>query len=117
MKKKHLCEVKYCRNSRTLKDKICPKHRKRLHKEKDFLAYTFNLLKSNAKRRGKFFDLTLEQFKTFCINTGYMEGKGKKATSLSIDRKEVSKGYTIDNLQILTLRANSSKRHEEDYPF
>jgi len=75
------------------------------------------LLKSNAKRRGKFFDLTLEQFKTFCIDTGYMAGKGKKATSLSIDRIDVEKGYTIDNLQILTLTANTVKRHEEDYPF
>jgi hypothetical protein len=117
MKKKHLCSFKYCRKKRQKRDPLCPKHRHRYNKENNPVSYTYNLLKSNAKRRGKVFELTLEQFKDFCNSTGYIAGKGKQATSLSIDRVDVTKGYTIDNLQILTLRENSVKRQEEDYPF
>lgn len=117
MKRSHLCKIKYCRGSRSPRDPLCGKHRHRLNKEKNPISYTFNLLKSNAKRRGKFFDLTLEQFTKFVTDSGYMAGKGKKANSLSIDRIKVELGYTLDNLQILTLSANSTKRNNEDYPF
>lgn len=116
-KKKHLCQTVRCGNNKASKDKFCAKHRKRLQKEKNPVAYTFNLLKSNAKKRKKFFDLTLEQFKGFCEETGYMDLKGKTAESASIDRVVNTEGYTLSNLRLLTLSANTKKRNEEDYPF
>ena len=66
-------------------------------------------LKHNAKRRQKEFDLTYEQFIEFCIETDYLVGKGKTKHSYSIDRIDNSKGYTLSNIRILTLSANSQK--------
>lgn len=80
-------------------------------------SYTYSLLKSNAKRRGKEFTLTLEEFKTFCQETGYLQGKGKKKKSMSIDRIDHTKGYSIDNIQILSLSENGIKGNHEKAPF
>jgi hypothetical protein len=46
-----------------------------------------------------------------------MEKKGKNADSLSIDRINVNKGYSVDNIQILSLSNNTKKRNECEYPF
>jgi len=81
------------------------------------VAYTYNFWKQNAKRRKKFFDVTLEQFREFCERTNYISLKGREADCASIDRDLIELGYTISNLQILTVSQNSIKRHEEDYPF
>jgi len=81
------------------------------------IAYCYNSLKSNAKRRGKDFDLTLEEFRIFCEETGYIDNKGKRKDSATIDRKDASKGYSLGNLQILSLEENSRKGAEEKAPF
>lgn len=111
------CKTKYCRNKRAGSGLSCSKCLKRNHKAKDPEAYFYNLLKSNAKRRKKYFDLTLQQFRDFCKETNYIELKGKTAKSASIDRKIMDRGYTFGNLQILSLSANTTKRNEEEYPF
>jgi hypothetical protein len=77
---------------------------------------SYNTLRYNAKRRGKAFDLTFEQFKEFCRKTNYINKKGKTASSYSIDRIRPAEGYTVDNIQVLTLAANSLKKYT-DYPF
>lgn len=66
-------------------------------------------LRTNAKRRGKEFDLTFEQFSQFCIESDYIRGKGKKSTSYSIDRINNDGGYTIDNIAVMELGHNSRK--------
>jgi len=73
------------------------------------MKYAYYNLRSNAKHRGKEFDLTFEQFKKFAIETDYFVGKGKKKDSYSIDRIDNNKGYTLDNIQIMTLSENSKK--------
>lgn len=75
----------------------------------------YNNLKNNSKRRGVYFDLTFEQFKTFLYRSDYMELRGRGANNLTIDRIRASGGYTMDNIAILTKRENSIKRHIE-YP-
>ena len=122
-KNKKLCCAYRCGNERAKKDRFCHKHRKRFQKENNPIAYCFNLLKCNAKRRGKDFSLTLEQFTQFCAETNYIELKGKTGKSASIDRIDHLKGYHIDNIQILSLSDNSKKQHtdknnqDEDCPF
>ena len=96
--------------------RFCPKHHHRYQKEHNPIGYAYSLLRSNAKRRGKEFAITLEQFKKFCEDTGYLAGKGKSSTSMSIDRIDSSKGYSIDNIQILPLSENSRKGNS-DCPF
>jgi hypothetical protein len=107
-KKKYKCSTRYCRNTIEIGTK-CTTCRSRLSRENNQLKYSYNNLKSNAKRRGKDFDLTLEQFKQFCYKTDYLTGKGKTKTSYSIDRIDNNKGYSIDNIRVLTLSANSKK--------
>lgn len=74
------------------------------------LAYT--TLRCNARRRGKEFTLTLDQFKQFCIKTEYLAGRGRTKTGYHIDRIEDDKGYTIDNIQKLTNTENITKENK-----
>jgi len=69
-------------------------------------------LKDNSKRRGIFFDLTFEQFESFCVETEYLHKVGKSKMSYSVDRIIEEKGYTAGNLQALTLSDNSKKENE-----
>ncbi len=78
--------------------------------------YAYRHLKANAKRRGKPFDLTLEQFTEFAQRTEYMTRRGRTASSYHIDRIDPEKGYTASNIQVLTNRENVLKqRVEGDY--
>lgn len=63
----------------------------------------------NAKRRRKEFTLTYKQFEEFCKRTGYNINKGRNAECLSIDRIDDKKGYTIDNIQAITISENITK--------
>lgn len=101
------CKTKHCRNEG--KPVICNTCRDRKFKEAHPEAYAYNKLKCNAKRRGKEFDLTINEFKEFCVKTQYLRGVGKFASSFSIDRIDPDKGYTKDNIQVLTLAENSRK--------
>ena len=77
----------------------------------------------NARRRGKPFSLTLEQFGEFCKRTGYNERKGKTANSMSIDRIRDCDGYHANNIRTITLSANTKRQYdpsvapEENCPF
>lgn len=113
-KKAPLCKAYRCQNMRAENDRFCYKHRKRFLKETKPVNYYYTLLKSNAKHRGKEFNLTLEEFKNFCAETGYMHLKGKSAKSASIDRINNLRGYEMGNIQVLTLSQNTCKRNEED---
>lgn len=82
---------------------------KRKSIERDPVRYCFINLKANAKKRGKEFTLTLEFFRQFCRATNYIQNKGTTSESYSIDRIDNEKGYTPDNIRILTLSDNSKK--------
>lgn len=123
-KNKKLCCAYRCGNERAKKDRFCHKHRKRYLKETKPASYFYNLLKGNAKRRGKDFGLTLAEFELFCEQTNYLVLKGKTAKSASIDRIDHTRGYYLDNIQMLSLSDNSKKQHtdkninpDDDCPF
>ena len=118
-KPKHLCAAWGCTNLRTPKNRFCSKHNHRYQKEKNPIKYIFHKKRHRAKERGIEWNLTLSEFKQFCEENNYMELKGKKAGSASIDRIDPNKGYEVGNLQILTLAQNSAKMHEDknDCPF
>ena len=119
-KSSHICSAYRCGNPKASKKRFCHKHHARFQKETNPSGYFYSLLKQNANRRGKEFDLSLDEFKQFCLDTNYMELKGKSAKSASIDRIDHTKGYSIGNIQVLSLRDNSAKRWEdekEDCPF
>lgn len=82
------------------------------------MRYCFQTLKDNAKRRGKKFELTYDQFSVFAIKNKLLMGKGRTAESYTVDRIRNWEGYHIDNIQRLTLAQNASKgsrKLEYDY--
>lgn len=106
------CIVSGCRGKKAEgKGGLCFRHAMHKFKEDRPETYFYNNLKQNAKRRGHEFNLTLEEFRQFCKETGYLKGKGRKAKSLTIDRIDPSKGYQLDNIQVLTNSDNIRKRY------
>jgi hypothetical protein len=90
---------------------LCYKHYHRVIRQENPLKYSFQNLKDNAKRRGKEFTLTLEEFEKFAVKTAYMHRKGRGRFSYTIDRINPEKGYTLDNIQVLTNSDNVRKMH------
>jgi hypothetical protein len=66
-------------------------------------------LKKSAKKRHYEFSITLDWFREWVKQNGYMEGRGRTADGLTVDRIRNEEGYTPDNLQVLTKSDNSSK--------
>ena len=69
----------------------------------------YNNLKSKAKTRGIRVEITLQEFREFCQRTGYIIVKGRRGKNATIDRRDPTKGYTKENMQLLTHRENSTK--------
>lgn len=106
--KKKKCSIKFCRNEAN-QGQYCYKHTKQRYKENNLERYTYNVLKNNAKRRGKDFQLTFDEFCQFLQKTEYLVGRGRTKESLHIDRIDETKGYSIDNIQVLTNSENVKK--------
>jgi hypothetical protein len=109
------CKTPDCFNQAIKYRLICGKCRTRKYREKYPLKYWYDTLKMNAKRRGKEFDLTLEQFSEFCKKTGYDEKKGKTADSLSVDRIKPWLGYSANNIRAITLSDNTKIKNNSTY--
>lgn len=62
--------------------------------------YAYFTLRNNAKRRGKVFTITFDDFLAAIIPTKYMKGRGRTATSLHIDRDKEHLGYEPGNLKV-----------------
>ena len=87
-------------------------------KERRPWTYVLNMLRHSARKRKLPFTLTVAQFKKFCEETGYLESRGNKPGSMTIDRIDWDEGYHIWNLQVLTHEENSeqgadNKRRDE----
>ncbi len=121
-KKKHLCCVDGCGNKAIKRSgrkknggvywrNICYKHSAKQHKETNPARYYYDRLKGNAKRRRKEFTITIEYFRQWCEETGYLDSKGRGAKDMSIDRIDDTKGYVPGNLQLLPVGVNLRKRY------
>lgn len=84
-------------------------------REEHPLQSTFTINKNNAKRRGKEWSLTIEQFRYFCQDSDYLKQKGITRLSASIDRIKNNLGYHIENIRSITLSLNSSKADRQYY--
>lgn len=89
----------------------CWKCRARMLKERQPATYVLNAIRGRAKQRGLPFTITLEEFKTWCAQTGYLEKRGRDPESASIDRIDHDKGYHIWNIQIKSFQENCTTGH------
>ncbi len=124
--KEDKCVTKYCRNRRAAKTtrykspsgkvivyegtlRHCWKCRARMFKLRRPATYVLNMLRHSARKRKLPFTLTVKEFEQFCLETGYLELRGKKADDLTIDRKDWDEGYHIWNIQVMTHAENSEQ--------
>jgi hypothetical protein len=103
-----LCSVRGCRKPAAQRGQ-CYAHIKQDYAKRHPLRYCYNSLKQNAKRRGKAFELTFEQFEEFATRTDYINKRGTGAHGFTIDRIDPTKGYTAENIQVLTNAQNVRK--------
>jgi hypothetical protein len=94
-----LCSVRGCRKPAAQRGQ-CYAHIKQDYAKRHPLRYCYNSLKQNAKRRGKAFELTFEQFEEFATRTDYINKRGTGAHGFTIDRIDPTKGYTAENIQV-----------------
>lgn len=92
----------------------CPKCRHRKWCRKNRLKRLWYNLRVSANRRGYSFELyPFSKFRAWCYlhsfkPKSYLPHKKRP----SIDRKDESQGYTFDNIQVLTVAANSIKSNK-----
>lgn len=108
-----VCETPNCYRTPQPSRKKCETCRSRIRRERDPLMDTYLNLKSNAKRRGVAFELTLKQWARFCKKNNYLELRGTGADDLTVDRKKIWIGYTYNNIQALPKKENSKKQHQD----
>jgi len=108
---------------------LCHKHYAIHRRIKDPVYDRYVNFKGNAKKRpcngqiGIPFEVTLEEFRKFCNDTGYIVKKGMRGRNCTIDRIRNWEGYYIGNMQLLTIYKNIEKynlvdKNHEDYtPF
>lgn len=122
------CATKWCRNKRALQFTYhrnrqgilvkyenflshCWKCRARMLKDRHPETYVLNAIRQRAKARGLPFTITLEEFRKFCLETRYLELRGRTADALTIDRIDHDKGYHIWNIQVKTFLENCTNGH------
>lgn len=112
-------KCKICHQKPARKGRKCYVCHQRQYKNRHPMRYAYNVLKQNAKRRGKPFNLSWIEFLTFAFATHYINRKGKSSDSWSIDRINNQEGYTVGNIRLVTVAVNSSKGASDDfdYPF
>ena len=102
------CTTPYCSRKTVRGCKYCPRCSTRRWRGANPIRAAFLNLKHNAIRRGKVFDLSFEEFFELFVGISGLQ-------SFHIDRKDESKGYTIDNLQVLTNAQNVKKYLQYSY--
>lgn len=116
--KKGECLIKFCARPPAIywkrgvlkRESICQHCKSRQWRANNPILNAFKCIKSRAKRTGIAFSLTVQQFTTFCVVTGFVEKRGRSSGSLHIDRIDPAKGYEVGNIQVLTATQNIHKR-------
>lgn len=114
------CPVLYCRrDSRPAPrggpylHRLCSMHAKQACRLRDPAKILFHEMRGNAKRRGKDWSLTLEQFREIVAQQDYLDGRGCTRHCLHLDRIDNTKGYHFDNIQVITCAENVAKGNAE----
>lgn len=107
--------MKTCKHcGRDRKNSTCQYCATKRYRQKHPIRAVYTSLRNNAKRRGKEFNLTLEQFEAFAVKTKLLYKRGRSKDSHTVERIDPTRGYVIDNIAMLTLSENSRKGVIED---
>lgn len=87
----------------------CDTCRKRHYRKLNPVRAAWKQLRDNARRRNKTFTITWEQWQTWYTQHHVGELRGRHAGKWSIDRIDNSKGYSLDNIQLVPMEWNSMK--------
>ena len=114
-KRAGLCPVKGCakRSGSSKGHKLCDKHRMEKWRKNNPAIAQWYILKDHAKVRRISFSITRAQFVEFCRVTGYLDRKGNERDSWQIDRLDATKGYSLDNIAVVTTSENVAKSNRE----
>ncbi len=93
------CRAAYCRNPLPYGERFCSRCKTARWRKRNPLKCRYKWIRERALRRGQEFTLSFREFKE--ILDGHLE--------MHLDRIDPSKGYTADNVQLLTVRENLSK--------
>jgi hypothetical protein len=98
-----------------LEDPLFSKRRNRRYRDNNTERLALDSIKARAKLKGIIFDLKWEDIKDYDTCPVFNEklkrarGSGGKKFSPSVDRIDPTKGYTKDNIQVISKLANSMK--------
>jgi hypothetical protein len=107
------CITKYCKRKKKKYSNECSTCISRNYRKLHPIKYSYQSFKDNAKRRGKEFLVTYEQYVEFGHKHRLFRPDGTRYTNMTIDRLDCTKGYYVENMQVLTLVENSRKRYVE----
>lgn len=110
------CQVEFCSRKRNGRSGYCATHKRRLDRIR-YPEYVFyHRLKKNAIKRGVVFEITLAEFKQWCIEVDLVAAKKSAEKRFwSVDRIKNELGYVVGNLQLMPTTENAQKAWDEDY--
>lgn len=100
------CKTKYCRRKARKGGKDCNTCHSRKVRANNPIRAAYRAKKSDAKKRGKHFDISLDYFAELVLSSGYIEGKGRTKESLHLHRIIEEKGYVEGNIKVVTNEQN-----------
>jgi outer membrane phospholipase A len=103
------CITPFCTKKKKQRGRICASCAIERYRKNHPIKYAYQVLKNNAKRRGKEFTLSFTYFEKLVKDNDYMNKKGTKSKSLQVDRVDELGGYSDINVQCITLRENRYK--------
>lgn len=107
------CRIKGCHNASAKNRTICHKCRSRKYKKDHPWRYYYNSHKQSAKRRHIPWRINFKEFKSIWRRSGHWEDK-LAGEGWSMNRIDVNKGYTKNNIEIIPVTLNVQVFWEHD---
>jgi hypothetical protein len=111
-KSRGICVTAHCRRRAARHKNYCHTCRSRQYRKRHPIRYAYFTVKTHAKTRGIEFNITFKEFEAFCLKTNYHLLRGNMPGSLTIDRRDSSQGYHVDNIRTLSHQENSTRQDE-----
>lgn len=107
------CKAREARSGRY----YCPTCANRRWRAAHPVEHMYYMIRASALRCEIPITIKRWQWVLWCRWHGLTHRGGLKGDSWTIDRVDASRGYSLDNIQLMTMRENSRKARTEDLPF